>query len=448
MDLLNSNEMTTEENIIYSLTAVFALLVVVIYVLQGKRKSDEVKKKVAIAKEEGKYEPVSLHPFIDPHICIGSGACIRACPEKDILGIVDGKATVINASNCIGHGACFLACPVDAISLRIGTEKRGVDLPHVKPSYETNVDGIFIAGELGGMGLIKNSTEQGVQAIENIIKQRKTENSTGLDLVIIGAGPAGIAASLSAKKHGLKFKTLEQDSLGGTVFTFPRMKVVMTKPMELPLVGKMKLVNTSKQELLDIWTSALTKNNITIQENTKVEKITSLENGFELTLKDGSSIETDQVLIAIGRRGTPRKLGVKGEDLDKVAYRLLEPELITQQKIMVVGGGDSAIESALLLLEHNEVHLSYRKENFARIKKQNEINLETAIKGGKLKIWLNSNLTDITQNSITLSQAETGEHSIENDRVFIFAGGELPTEFLKNAGISVEKSFGKTVKKH
>jgi thioredoxin reductase (NADPH) len=440
--------MTTEETITYSITAVFVLLVVIIYVLRGKRKSDKVKKKVAIAKEEGKYEPVSLHPFIDPNICIGSGACIRACPEKDILGIVDGKATVINASNCIGHGACFLACPVDAISLRIGTEKRGVDLPHVKPSYETDMDGIFIAGELGGMGLIKNSTEQGVQAVENIIKQRKTENSTGLDLVIIGAGPAGIAASLSAKKHGLKFKTLEQDSLGGTVFTFPRMKVVMTKPMDLPLVGKMKLVNTSKQELLDIWTSALTKNNITIQENTKVEKITSIENGFELTLKDGSIIETDQVLIAIGRRGTPRKLGVKGEELSKVAYRLLEPELITQQKIMVVGGGDSAIESALLLVDHNEVHLSYRKENFARIKKQNEINLEAAIKQGKLKVWLNSNLTEIDENNVTLSQTETGEHSIENDRVFIFAGGELPTEFLKNAGISVEKSFGKTVKKH
>jgi thioredoxin reductase (NADPH) len=440
--------MTTEETITYSITAVFVLLVVIIYVLRGKRKSDKVKKKVAIAKEEGKYEPVSLHPFIDPNICIGSGACIRACPEKDILGIVDGKATVINASNCIGHGACFLACPVDAISLRIGTEKRGVDLPHVKPSYETDMDGIFIAGELGGMGLIKNSTEQGVQAVENIIKQRKIENSTGLDLVIIGAGPAGIAASLSAKKHGLKFKTLEQDSLGGTVFTFPRMKVVMTKPMDLPLVGKMKLVNTSKQELLDIWTSALTKNNITIQENTKVEKITSIENGFELTLKDGSIIETDQVLIAIGRRGTPRKLGVKGEELSKVAYRLLEPELITQQKIMVVGGGDSAIESALLLVDHNEVHLSYRKENFARIKKQNEINLEAAIKQGKLKVWLNSNLTEIDENNVTLSQTETGEHSIENDRVFIFAGGELPTEFLKNAGISVEKSFGKTVKKH
>lgn len=439
--------MSSEEIFVYSLTAALIVVVLAIYILLGKRKSKIVEKKVELAKEEGKFEPVSLHPYIDPNICIGSGACVRACPEKDILGIMNGKATAINASNCIGHGACFLACPVDAISLRIGTESRGVELPHVKPSYETNVEGIYIAGELGGMGLIKNSTEQGLQAVENLAKKRKTENSTGLDLIVIGAGPAGIAASLAAKKLGLTCKTLEQDSMGGTVFTFPRMKVVMTQPMDLPFLGKIKLVNTSKQELLDLWKDALKKGEISIQENCKVEKISPLSTGFSLTLKDGSTLESDQVLIAIGRRGTPRKLGVKGEELEKVAYRLLEPELIQNQRIMVVGGGDSAIESALLLADNNEVHLSYRQANFARLKPQNNSNLAASLQAGKLKVWLNSNLTEITEKNVSLKQ-EDEVFTFENDRVFIFAGGELPTEFLKNAGISVEKSFGKTVKKH
>ncbi len=439
--------MSSEEFLVYSITAILIAVVLAIYILRGRMKSKIVQKKVKIAIEEGKHEPVSLHPYIDPNICIGSGACVRACPEKDILGIVDGKATVINASNCIGHGACFLACPVDAISLRIGTEKRGVELPHVKPSYETNVDGIYIAGELGGMGLIKNSTEQGLQAVENLAKRKRTENSTGLDLVVIGAGPAGIAASLAAKKMGLSCKTLEQNSLGGTVFTFPRMKVVMTKPMDLPFLGKIKLVNTSKQELLDIWNDAIEKSGISVQENCKVEKITPISNGFSLTLKDGTSIESDQVLIAIGRRGTPRKLGVTGEGLEKVTYRLIEPELINNQKIMVVGGGDSAIESALLLADTNEVHLSYRQANFARLKTQNSLNLEAAIAEKRMTVWLNSNLKLITEKDVMLQQGDE-EFTLGNDRVFIFAGGELPTEFLKNAGISVEKSFGKTVKKH
>ncbi|MGB0432135.1 MAG: 4Fe-4S dicluster domain-containing protein, partial [Bacteroidia bacterium] len=153
--------MSVEEILIYGVTLLACLAIVVVYVRKGNKLSNENAKKVAIAKEEGRFEPVSLHPYIDLGTCIGSGACITACPEKDILGIVNGKATVINASSCIGHGACFHSCPVEAISLKIGTEKRGVDLPHINPTYETNIKGIYIAGELGGMGLIKNSVEQG-----------------------------------------------------------------------------------------------------------------------------------------------------------------------------------------------------------------------------------------------------------------------------------------------
>ena len=157
-------------------------------------------------------------------------------------GCVNGKATIINASRCIGHGACFHACPTEAITLRIGTEKRGVDLPHVNQNFETNVPGIYIAGELGGMGLIKNAVEQGRQAVENIVKTLNKHHHAEWDLIIVGAGPAGISGALTAKKHGLKFLILEQDTLGGTVFTFPRKKIVMTSPMDLPLYGKVKLL--------------------------------------------------------------------------------------------------------------------------------------------------------------------------------------------------------------
>ena len=135
---------------------------------QKEKESKIVEEENNKAKEEGLHEPVSLHPFIDVNTCIGTGACVAACPEKDIIGIRNGKATVINASQCIGHGACFHACPTEAITLRIGTEKRGVELPHVNRNFETNVPGIFIAGELGGMGLIRNAVEQGRQAVENI----------------------------------------------------------------------------------------------------------------------------------------------------------------------------------------------------------------------------------------------------------------------------------------
>jgi len=336
-----------EQILIYGAVVIFLLGVVFIYIRKLRRESKIVEEKIERAKEAGLYEPVSLHPVVDPNSCIQSGACVRACPEHDILGIRNGKATVINASQCVGHGACFHACPTQAISLFIGTEKRGVDLPHVNQTFETNVKGMFIAGEMGGMGLIRNAVEQGRQAVQNLAKGIKQEVGTEYDLIVIGAGPAGISATLEAKRLKLKTVTLEQDTLGGTVYTFPRAKIVMTSPMDLPLFGKVKLYETSKPELLDLWNEVLSKNDIKISEKQKVNKVTKTEQGFCVECNNGAEYSSQRVLLAIGRRGTPRKLNVPGEDLPKVAYRLLEPELISGNKILVIGGGDSAVSTVV-----------------------------------------------------------------------------------------------------
>ncbi|EAR01808.1 Pyridine nucleotide-disulphide oxidoreductase domain protein [Maribacter sp. HTCC2170] len=409
----------------------------------------ETVKKVVVAKEEGLFEPVSLYPYIDLNECIGSGACITACPEKDILGIENGIATVINTSNCIGHGACFHSCPVEAISLRIGTEKRGIDLPHVSEEYETNIKGMYIAGELGGMGLIKNSVEQGQQAMQSIVKNKKPSKENVLDVVIIGAGPAGISATLAAKEHGLSAITLEQDSLGGTVYTFPRSKIVMTAPMNLPLYGKAKLYDTSKDELLQLWKKVIAEHDLEIIEHTKVESIVpSADETFKITTNTNQEYLCNQVLLSIGRRGTPRKLGVPGEDIQKVAYRLLEPELISNKKIIVVGGGDSAIESALLLTNENEVTLSYRKDKFSRLKPKNREKMEQAIADNSIQVVYNSNLMSINEQSVLIKMEDGETLEFENDMVYIFAGGELPTNFLQNAGIEITKRHGHILKKH
>ena len=443
------NEVLLEELLVYGTVFLLCALTVFFYLRKKNKKTIETVKKVAIAKEEGLFEPVSLYPFIDLNACIGSGACISACPEKDILGIVNGIATVINTSNCIGHGACFHACPVEAISLKIGTEKRGVDLPHVSEDYETNIKGMYIAGELGGMGLIKNSVEQGQQAMQNIAKNKKPSKENVLDVVIIGAGPAGISATLAAKELGLSSITLEQDSLGGTVYTFPRSKIVMTAPMNLPLYGKAKLYNTSKDELLQLWNKVISEHDLEILEHTKVESITPIENEtFRITTNTGNEFICNQVLLSIGRRGTPRKLGVPGEDTQKVAYRLLEPEQISNKKIIVVGGGDSAIESALLLKDGNEVILSYRKDKFSRLKPKNREHIEEAIANNSIKVVYNSNLVSINDKSVLINTEDDEAMEIKNDMVFIFAGGELPTSFLQNAGIEVSKRFGHIMKKH
>ncbi len=383
-------EILVEKFAVYSAAILLCLVVIILYLRKQRRESKRVEEKIAEAKLAGMYEPVSLHPVVDEGSCIRTGACIAACPEKDILGIRNGKATTINASQCIGHGACFHACPTQAITLCIGTEKRGVDLPHMDEHFESNIPGIYIAGELGGMGLIKNAVEQGRQSVENIAKSIRKNHQADYDLIIVGAGPAGISASLTAKKHQLNFLTLDQDTLGGAVFTFPRSKIVMTSAMDLPLYGKVKLFETSKTELLQLWKDVLRKNNIAIRENAKVEVIGQENSHFKVGILTGEQFTAKTVLLAIGRRGTPRKLDIPGETLEKVAYRLLEPEIISGKEIMIVGGGDSAIESALMLAEQNRVTLSYRSEAFSRIKPMNQERIRQAIDTGKVnfsEIW-------------------------------------------------------------
>ena len=440
-------ELWIENILVYGLVIMLCLVIVIIYLRKQKRDSKRVEEKIEQAKREGIHEPVSLHPVVDENSCIKTGACIAACPEKDILGIRNGKATTINASQCIGHGACFHACPTEAITLCIGTEKRGVELPHVNQDFETNIPGIFIAGELGGMGLIKNAVEQGRQAVENLTHLAKKSHQAEYDLIIVGAGPAGISASLTAKKNKLRFLTVEQDTLGGTVFTFPRSKIVMTSAMELPLFGKIKLNETSKSELLDLWYKALNKNDISIQENTKVESIASEKDHFIIETNDGRSITSKTILLAIGRRGTPRKLNIPGEQLEKVAYRLLEPEEITGKEITVVGGGDSAVEAALMLAEQNEVTLSYRKDVFQRIKPKNRERIQDAISNNRINVKFNSHLLSIDKDSITLALGQSVE-KLKNDLVYIFAGGELPTQFLQKIGLEITKKYGEAILKH
>lgn len=441
------NDKNFENLFIYGITFLFTFFIFIQYLLRSRKKDNLTHKKVEKAKEMGLHEPISLHPVIDYDKCIGTAACVEACPEKDILGIYNGKAITINASRCIGHGACFHACPMEAISLVMGTEKRGVELPHVSREFETNVPMVFIAGELGGMGLIKNAVEQGRQAVENISKKLNPNHKATFDLIIVGAGPAGISATLTAKYHNLKYLTVEQDTIGGTVYSFPRSKIIMTSPMNIPLYGKVKFTQTTKSELLKLWNEIIKKYKIKINENEKVTDIKKLNGIFEVeTTKD--KYTTAAVLLAIGRRGSPRKLGVPGEDKEKVFYRLLEPELIFNKNILVIGGGDSAIESALLLCENNNVTLSYRGDKFSRLKEKNFELIQKAWNENKVKILFNSQVERIDDHSVTLIVNGTEKVTIDNDLVYVFIGGTLPNQFLEKIGIRITKKFGEVIYSH
>ena len=416
------------------------LIAMVLYVRRQRRIHHSHAADLEASVEEGMVEPSSLHPVINPIRCIGSGTCVKACPEG-ALGIVKGKAVLTNASACIGHGACRTACPVEAITLVFGTEKRGVDIPEVSPEFESNVPGIFIAGELGGMGLIRKACEQGRQAIETIRKRKRGD--ADYDVVIVGCGPAGLSAGLAALQHKLRYKLIEQeDSLGGAVYHYPRQKIAMTAPVELALIGKVKFGEVQKEKLLEFWLDVVRKTSLKISFRERMEGVAPAAGGF-VVRTDRGQYRTGSVLLALGRRGTPRKLGVPGEETAKVAYRLVDPAQYRGQAVLVVGGGDSALEAAIALSQEQgtDVTLSYRSEAFSRVKQKNRLSLEQQQEAGRLRVWLQSSVKQIHTKDVEIEH-DGRVQRLRNDAVIVCAGGLLPTPLLQQAGIRFDTKFG------
>lgn len=433
--------MTSESSPLWIYLGLFTLIWSFYWMRRSSR--ERVARRLKRQSEESRLlEPPSLHPVINPNRCAGCAVCIDACPEDGVLGMIDGKAELVSPANCIGHGACKTSCPFDAITLVFGTKTRGVELPQVGQNFEANVPGLFIAGELGGMGLIRNAVEQGQQAVEFISKRPAPSESFELDLVIVGAGPAGLSATLMARKLGLRTVTIEQEALGGTVAHYPRAKIVMTAPVDLPLYGKVKLRETTKEALLALWHEVAQKSGIVVRYGERMENLRARGEGFVVET-DRSSYRSRSVLLCIGRRGTPRKLGVAGEDRSKVVYRLAQPEDYRGQHVLVVGGGDSALEAATTLAEEpgTTVTLSYRQPAFTRAKPKNRQKVQQAERAGVLSVLLESEVREIGESEVRVEHRGRAM-DLRNDAVIVCAGGVLPTRLLRSVGIEIETKYG------
>ena len=429
-------------NWMYGGFALLVLLLIVRHIRRMHRKEAAAR----AAAERGKLRsdgPRAQHPHIDATFCIGCGACAEVCPEGDVLAVIGGKAAIVNGHKCVGHGLCAEACPVGAITIVMASPTVSADMPRRTPQYETNIPNLFIAGELGGLALIKNAVNEGRNCVDTIAGRllgiKRGRSGTGVvDVCIVGAGPAGISASLRAIEKKLTYLTLEQEEFGGTVAKYPRQKIVMTSPVEFPLYGKFNKLQISKEELIKFWQKVHGRAGLKVQTQEKVERINREPDGSFTIETTRGRYRAWTVVLALGRRGTPRKLGVPGEQLPKVMYGLIEAEAYTGANILVVGGGDSAVEAAMGLTHQrgNRVTLSYRKEAFSRIKERNVQKLAEYTKGGRLHVIFNSQPVEIGARTVRLDVAGT-VREIPNDYVWVFAGGTPPSEFLKARGVQI-----------
>lgn len=426
---------------IISFSALFAAL----YRVQGRwshqEKAGEILKK---SLATSLHEPLSLHPEIDPNLCSGCGACTTACPEGDILKMVNHKAMLVHPSKCVGHGECEKACPMSAIKLVFGTKTKGADIPRLSTNYETNIPGIYIAGELGGMGLIRNAVKQGAIAGYHAVTQLSHEK-TNYDVVIIGGGPAGLAAGLAVQHKNRSYLIIEQNKFGGTIANFPRQKLVMSQPIRLPMMGVKEFPSNaaSKKDIMSYWTWVRQQTKLHIREQTKFETVERKGNIFSVKTNAGE-FTAKKVILAMGVRGTARKLGVPGEELSKVTYDLIEPEQYQNRQVIVVGGGNAAVESALLLGDprlRNKVYLLVRSTQLDRANEQNTARLQAAAAARQVEVWFDTQVQKVEEKSVTVDKAKQSV-TLPNDFVFIFAGAEMPRQFLMSLGIKIDKKFG------
>jgi thioredoxin reductase len=299
---------------------------------------------------------------------------------------------------------------------------------------------VYIAGELGGRGLIKNAINEGKMAAESVAKSLREFPSSSspevLDVAIIGSGPAGLSAALEAKRLGLRAAVFEQGTLADSIRKYPRHKLLLAEPVRIPLFGDLWIEDASKETLIATWETAIRHSGLEVRTGCRVQDVVRDVDGFKIS-GEGVSASARRVILATGRRGTPRRLGVPGEELDKVFYDIVEMEAFRGRRVLVVGGGDSAVESAVGLAaqQGTTTTLSYRGSELARVKERNLEKLEREVQQGRVGLLLNSRVRKITPDEVFLNVAEDKTLRLPNDNVIVRIGGEPPALFLERVGV-------------
>jgi thioredoxin reductase (NADPH) len=439
----------------FLLTAIAVILVAAVGLpfvfreIRKKRRAGELSERIiplSALSEADITKIQSLHPggkktypAVNRGACIGCGSCVQSCPQKTVLAVIRGKSTLVNPLACRCCGECERSCLTGGLKIVEHGKKIKIRVPRTDENHQSNIEGIYIVGSLTGAGLIKEAINQGRAAVNHIVKGALPPALP--TVLVIGAGPAGLSAMLSCRKFGLPVLCFEKDLTANTIRNFPKKKILMAEPVEMPIAGPLWVGDSSREELLEAWERMLAKAGACITTGSLLEKIEKTGGRFQVTIS-GKPYSCDKVILAMGNRGVPRKIGVAGEDGPNVFYNLLEADEFSGSTVTVIGAGDSAIETALALQRNGcQVTMLVRGDGFPKAKAKNQERIDQARAAGLVGIHFNSQPLEIGADVVSFS-TDGRTHHEKSDAVFIMVGGELPFDLLESFGIAiVEKEF-------
>ncbi len=437
--------------------------------------------RIKLTKEQlDKYDPEGPgypHPVVITERCIGCHACVDACPH-DVLAIVNNYATPVAPDQCMEDTACQVECPVNPKACIVVNTSKKIPprkVPNRDAVYMTNVPGCFIIGDVSGTPLIKNATNEGADCIQHIVSELRNgtppEPKAELEVAIIGIGPAGLSAAITAQQQGLSYVGIEQDRVLATIDAYPANKYVFFKPESMDARGGVRPegAGAQREAILENWKRAMLETGVRVNETESCKSIKRAEDGDYFVVQTEKGLEKEKVtyrarrvVLALGNRGTPMKLRVAGEEMkvardgkteDKVRYKLTDPEEYRRKKIIVVGAGNSAIEAAVDLVarrqgdkitfrppeEINDVTLVIRSDMKNDLKFGNKLQVFDCIDEGRIKVYFGTGIKEIRDDEVVLMNARTEEvkATVPNDFIFAMIGGDRPTKFLEAIGVKI-----------
>lgn len=393
-------------------------------------------------RQLGVVQPAAVRrvPQVDVATCLGCYACVDACPY-DVLEVRRYVAVVARPDDCCGLTLCEQRCPNGSLVVSDGAPID--DRPRVKDTLESvDVPGLYLAGDLTGLPLIRNAINQGAHAVREIAERQGRARDLDLDLIIVGAGPAGISAALEAKARGLTAKLLEQATVAASIKSFPRGKLVFDQPLGMPMVGDLWLEESTKEELLGKWLRIVRRAELDLCEGLRVTRVERQREAFVVTAlgEDGAerTYRARNVLLAIGRRGSPRRLDVPIAEAaeSRVFYSLVDARALAGQRVVVVGLGDTAMETAIALARQPDtrVTLVYRGSGFRRGKARNIDEVKRLVGQGRVRLAFDSTVARVEPDHVVL-RTTAGQERVDADAVFVLIGAILPWEFLGAVGV-------------